>query len=154
MKNRFRVLFIPIMFFVLASISLSAENEAFQLITADEAAAPDLDPSSWHAEASRGDDGPSIQVLSPQMGSSMKAPVIIDVKFLKKDGRDIDLSTLKVEYLKFLTIDLTPRVKNYVSKEGIKVPNANLPSGSHTIRLSIGDVTGAVTKQVFTFEVL
>ena len=147
-------LIITLTFFVLVSVSLSSESGYFELITAEEASAPDLDPSAWHVEVSRSDEGPAILVISPHMGASIKRPVLIDVKFIKKDDRDIDLSTLKVEYLKFLTIDLTPRVKDYVSKEGIKVPNANLPTGTHTIRLSVGDTGGTVTRQVLTFEVI
>ena len=135
-----------------ASASISAEFEPLVLITAEEAAAPDLNLAEWHLEVSRTDEGPEIQVLSPHMGASVKKPVSIDVRFIKGE-KEIDLSTIKLEYLKFLTIDLTPRVKDYLTKEGIKVPNVNLPSGTHTIRLSVGDIAGAVTKQVFTFEV-
>lgn len=154
MKRLAGLWFIFLMVFVLASVSISSENRPFELITAEEAAAPDLDPSDLHVEVGRSDEGPVIELISPHMGASIKGPVLIDVRFIKKDGRDIDPSTIKVEYLKFLTIDLTPRVRDYLSKEGIKVPNANLPSGTHTLRLSVGDTAGTVTKWVFTFEVI
>lgn len=154
MKKIVGLLIIPLVVLVFASVSGSSEKGPFELITAEEAAAPDLDPSALHVEVGMSDEGPVIEVLSPHMGASIKGPVLIDVRFIKKDDMDIDPSTVKVEYLKFLTIDLTPRVRDYVSKEGIKVPNANLPAGTHTIRLSVGDTTGTVTKQVFTFEVI
>ena len=152
MKKLVCFLIVPFIVLVLASLSMSSGVEPIVLITAEEAAAPDLDPAEWHLEVSRTDEGPEIQVLSPHMGASVKKPVSIDVRFIKGE-KEIDLSTIKLEYLKFLTIDLTPRVKDYLTKEGIKVPNVNLPSGTHTIRLSVGDIAGAVTKQVFTFEV-
>lgn len=153
MKKLTGLWFIFLMVFVLASVSVSSENRPFELITAEEAAAPDLDPADWHLEVGRTDEGPEIEVMSPHMGASIKKPVLIEVRF-KKGERDIDPFTIKVEYLKFLSIDLTPRIREYLSKEGIKVPNANLPSGTHTIRLSVGDTAGTVTRQVFTFEVI
>lgn len=137
----------------LVSVSISSEFGPLELITAEEAAAPDLDPADWHLEVSRADGGPEIQVISPHMGESIKKPVSIDVRFIKGD-KEIDPSTIRLEYLKFITIDLTSRVKDYLTKEGVKVSNVNLPSGTHTIRLSVGDTGGAVTRLVFTFEVI
>lgn len=154
MKKLSGLLGVTLLVFVFASISVSSESRPFELITVEEAAAPDLDPSAWHVEVGRPDEGPEIEVISPHMGVTIKGPVPIDVRFIKKDNRDIDPATIKVEYLKFLTIDLTPRVQDYLSKEGIKVPNANLPAGTHTIRFSVGDTTGVVTKLIFTFEVI
>src|SRR3972149_2323479 len=152
MRKFVALLVVPLLVLFLASASISTESGPLELITAEEAAAPDLNPAEWHLEVSRTDEGPEIQVLSPHMGASVKKPVSIDVRFIKGE-KEIDLSTIKLEYLKFLTIDLTPRVKDYLTKDGVKVPNVNLPSGTHTIRLSVGDIAGAVTKQVFTFEV-
>lgn len=153
MKKLVRLLLIPILFFVFDTVSVSSESGPLELITAEEAAAPDIDPSDWHLEVSRADGGPEIQVISPHMGESIKKPVSIDVRFIKGE-KEIDPSTIKLEYLKFITIDLTPRVKDYLTKDGVKVSNVNLPSGTHTIRLSVGDTAGTVTKQVFTFEVI
>lgn len=153
MKKLILLLLIPIMAVLVSSVFASSASEPFDLITAEEAAAPDLDPAEWHLEVSRADGGPEIQVISPRMGESIKKPVLIDVRFIKGE-KEIDPSTIKLEYLKFITIDLTPRVKDYLTKDGVKVSNVNLPSGTHTIRLSVGDTGGAVTRQVFTFEVI
>lgn len=147
--------FIPVVFLYPGSVAVSDEKGPVELITVAEAAARDIDPSSLYIDVGREEDGgPVIEVISPQRGTPLKPPVPITVKFIKREGKEIDLSTFKVEYLKFITLDITPRVRDYVTKEGIKVPEAKLPSGIHTIRLSIGDVTGIVTKQMLTFEVL
>lgn len=156
MKRLFYLsLFVPVLFLSFVNLALSEEKQVVELITAEEAAAPDIDPSEFYIEAGRDEDnGPAIEVISPQRGASVKPPVPINVRFVKKEGKEIDISTFKVEYLKFIALDITSRVKDYVTKDGIKVPEVKLPSGTHTIRLSIGDNTGAVTKQVLTFEVL
>ena len=95
-------------------------------------------PNPVYFEITRAEGGPLIEVLSPEAGKSYKSPINIKVKFVPSGGFDIDLATFKVEYMKFIAIDLTSRVKDYVSKEGIDVPDAKLPSGTHTIRLSVG----------------
>lgn len=148
-------LIIPVILLTFASTARGEDMGPLELITAQEAATQDMDPSQMHVEVGRGDEnGPSIELLAPQIGSPLKPPVPIAVKFIQRTGKDIDPSTFKLEYLKFITIDLTSRVKQYVTKEGINVPEAKLPSGTHTIRLSIGDITGAITKRILTIEVL
>ena len=125
----------------------------FELITEEEAALEDM-PNPVYFEITRTEGGPFIEVLSPEAGKPYKSPVNIKVKFVPSSAFDIDIASFKAEYMKFIAIDLTPRVKDYVSKEGIDVPDAKLPSGRHTIRLSVGDVNGAVTRRIFTVEVI
>jgi len=100
------------------------------------------------------DDGPEVDVLTPKQGKPYRPPVEISIRFIPKDGSDIDLSTLKVEYLRFITINLTKRVRPYATKKGIEIPKTSLPSGTHTIRLTIGDMSGAITRRVFYVKVL
>lgn len=142
------------MVFSLASLSHAINEEPLELITAQEAATPDMPSFIWHLEAGRDEGGPVIEVITPQSGKPYKSPLQIIVRFIPKDGNEVDLSTLKVEYLKLFTIDLTPKVKPYATEDGIKISEAKLPSGIHTIRVTIGDVRGAVTRQVFSVEVL
>ena len=144
------------LFFVLFMAAMSGfafASEGLELITEEEAALKDM-PNPVYFEITRTEGGPLIEVLSPEAGKSYKSPVNIKVKFVPSGGFDIDLATFKVEYMKFIAIDLTSRVKDYVSKEGIDVPDAKLPSGAHTIRMSVGDANGAVTRRIFTVEVI
>lgn len=136
------------------SMSFATEPALLELVTAQEAAAPDIEDISLYVDASQTDSGPAIEVISPKNGQALKGAVPINVRFLKKAGTEIDLATFKVEYLKFITIDLTPRVRQYVTRDGINVPETKLPSGTHRIRMSVGDNTGMVTRQIFAFEVL
>lgn len=134
------------------SFKTGAAEGPVELITAEEAATPDA--PLFQLRSGREDDkGPTIEVISPTTENTYESPLAISVKFLPKEGIEIDLSTFKVEYLKFFTIDITERLKPYVTVEGIDVPDAKLPSGKHSIRLAIGDVTGAVSRRVFTVKV-
>ena len=143
-----------LIFLSLASFANGIEVETFELITAREANTPDLPSSELHIEAGREDDGPIIEVVTPELGKIYKSPLQIIIKFIPNKGKEIDLSTMKVQYLKLLTVDITHRVKPYTTENGINVPGAKLPSGDHGIRLIIGDITGAITRQVFYVEVL
>ena len=140
-------------FFMVAVSGVACAAGGFELITREEAASKDM-PNPVYFEITRAEGGPLIEVLSPEAGKSHKSPINIKVKFVPSGGFDIDLATFKAEYMKFIAIDLTPRLKDYVSKEGIDVPGAKLPSGTHTIRLSVGDANGALTRRIFTVEVI
>ncbi|MFZ3072393.1 MAG: hypothetical protein WA162_04045 [Thermodesulfobacteriota bacterium] len=140
-------------FFMAAIGGIAYAAGGFDLITEKEAASKDM-RNPVYFDISRTEGGPSIEVLSPEAGKSYQSPINIKVKFAPEKGFDIDLATFKLEYMKFIAIDLTSRVKDYVSKDGIDVPDAKLPSGKHTIRMSVGDANGVVTKRIFTVEVL
>ena len=117
------------------------------LITEAEASQQDM-PASGIFEASRSlNDGPIIDVKTPENGKTYQKPMAIDVRFLPREGKAVDFKTLKVEYLKFITIDITKRILPYVSNEGIRLDKADLPAGKHNIRLTIADVTGAFSNQ-------
>ncbi|MFQ5353917.1 MAG: hypothetical protein ACE5DW_07035 [Thermodesulfobacteriota bacterium] len=148
------LLLVALMFLSFPAVSGAGGGNILELITAEEAASPELPPSALHIEAALSEDGPTVDVLTPKNGKPYKPPVEISIRFIPKEGRDIDLSTLRVEYLKFITIDLTKRVRPYVSKKGIEIPETSLPSGTHTIRLTIGDVSGSMTRRIFYVKVL
>jgi hypothetical protein len=96
--------------------------------------------------------GPSIEVIKPEQNAVLRSPIPIVVRFVP-NGRDVNLSSLKVEVLKLLTIDITKRVLPYASREGIQVKEATLPSGEHKLRVTIGDVGGGVSRKVFHVKI-
>jgi hypothetical protein len=125
------------------------------LITQAEALLPDM-PAIQYENVARGIEsksdstGPIIKVITPEEGKTYAPPLNIELYFIPKGLAEIDLSTLKVEYLKLFSIDITERVLPYVNKEGIKISNAKFPSGTHHLKITIGDKKGAVTIQKFT----
>lgn len=102
--------------------------------------------------------GPVIKVLRPDQADGQKVPVLskpvhISLKFEPVSQARIDMASLKVVYLKLFGIDITDRLKPYVSGEAIDVPEADIPSGDHSIRVDIKDTTGRQSSQVFRFTV-
>jgi hypothetical protein len=125
------------------------------LITQAEALLPDMSEVQYEniardIESKSGSAGPIIKVVTPEEGKVYAPPLNIELHFITKGLEEIDISTLKVEYLKLFSIDITQRVMPYVSKQGIKISNAQFPSGTHNLKITIGDKRGAVTIQRFT----
>jgi hypothetical protein len=50
-------------------------------------------------------------------------------------------------------VDLTPRLKNSISTNCIDFAKAEVPPGSHTIRVTVKDADGRETNSVFTLVV-
>jgi hypothetical protein len=97
--------------------------------------------------------GPSVEVVTPDMGQQQKSPFKLNVRFTSKKGTSVDLSSLKVEALKFINLDITSRVRPHATADGILIEQAKVPSGTHKIKLSIGDTVGGVTQQVYVVKV-
>ncbi|MBI5409170.1 MAG: hypothetical protein HZA14_07380 [Nitrospirae bacterium] len=128
-----------------------AASESFTLVTKEEGALKEA-PHGLYEVGRHLNNGPDIKIVSPQLDDKNKLPVKLAILFVPVEGKEVDLAKLKVEYLKLITIDLTDRVLPYTTKEGIKIEKADLPSGKHTIRITVGDVSGGVTEQIFTMK--
>ena len=102
----------------------------------------------------RAADGPTIEVVTPDSRTVVKAPVDIDVRFEPGPGATIVLDTLKIRY-GLIGIDVTDRIRKAatVTEHGIRAPGAQLPAGSHSMTVEISDSAGRKTKQGFKFKV-
>lgn len=135
------------------SSGFGANGKPVELVTAQEAATPERPPG--HIEAGKEpDDGPIVEIVAPEKEKSYKPPVPVVVKFIPRNGREIDVATLKVEYLKSWSIDLTYKVLPYATKDGINIAEADLPSGKHRIQISIADISGATTRVIMFVSVI
>ena len=99
------------------------------------------------------DVGPVIEVKRPIIGVPQNSPIEIVVKFVPR-SHPIDLSTLEVELVKFINIDITDRVAAYTTEQGIQLKEADVPEGAHRVRIELADTTGALSVREFFFEVL
>lgn len=117
------------------------------------ASAPEVLDGGQIPIGAESDLGPKIEVLKPTNGGSAPPPVEVDIKFVPKMS-PVDPSSLKVHVVKFINIDITDRVRAHASAEGIHVPGAQIPSGKHTVRISIADKDGLNSVKDVTFEVL
>lgn len=126
------------------------------LITPEEAAmAPAPDAGRGLVEIGREDItlGPVIDVVEPLNGSRESMPVQVLVRFAPL-SEPVDLTSLKVILIKFIQIDITDRIRPYVTPEGIQVKEAKIPPGKHRVRISLADKAGGLTVREIFFEVL
>lgn len=135
---------------------LAGNDKGFWMVTPEEAAMapvkeiPGRDLSQVGAESNL---GPKIEVLKPSDGGIAPSPVEVKVKFTPKLS-PVDPTSLKVSVIKFIDVDITDRVLAYASASGIHVPAAQLPSGKHTVRISIADYDGLRSAKDVTFEIV
>jgi hypothetical protein len=87
--------------------------------------------------------GPLILVRNPKALQSVRSPVNIFVVFKPgKSGQPPDMSTLSVTLIGFFNINITDRVREYVKTSSLEIEEADLPSGSHQLRIAIKDISG------------
>ena len=136
---------------LIASLVFSAVTvNAAQLISAKEAALP----SASGTLATRGiSRGPSVKLVSPQADSTVASPIDFKVNFEARGEGKIDPNSVKVVYMKSPFVDLTPRLKGAITSSGIDFAKADVPPGTHSIRVTVKDVDGRETNSVFTLNV-
>jgi hypothetical protein len=123
---------------------------AAQLIISSEA---DL-PAATSVPATRGiSRGPAVKLEFPNANTPVVAPFDLKLRFEARGDSKIDLESVKVIYLKSPFVDLTPRLKNAISANGIDFVKAEVPPGSHLIRISVKDSEGRETNLLLTLVV-
>src|SRR5262249_26508817 len=119
---------------------LGAHASAEVLITASEAAQP---PSSDVSMRVRGiTRGPSVDQISPSPTVAVLSPFELKIKFMARNGVTVDPAAVKVIYEKDTPVNLTDRLHNYISSDGIDMPNAEVPPGMHLLRVELSDSLG------------
>lgn len=134
----------------------AGKGQELWLITPQEAAMAPARENGLGGEipvAAESEMGPKIDVIKPNHGGSAPAPVEVDIKFTPKIS-PVDPTSLKVSVVKFINIDITDRLRAFVSPTGIRISGAQLPSGKHTVRISIADQDGLRSVKDVIFEVL
>ena len=127
-----------------ASVSLAVlvfghEVRALELITAQEARLPD-DPEGMRYGVAL---GPAIIVLSPSPAAGfIRSPFALRIKFQSRGGAEIDADSVLLTYKKVPPIDLTQRVRSFITPERMEVDNVEAPPGQHRIRIDVKDNRG------------
>jgi hypothetical protein len=127
--------------------------EAFQLITAEEAALP---PGHAPALEFRGSPTrrPGVTVVSPPPNAGLlHSPLNLKVQFRAFGGAEIDPNSIVVTYLKDPAIDLTQRLTPFISAHGIDISQAEVPPGKHQIWVELRDKDGRIGGAEFVFQV-
>ena len=110
------------------------------LITADEAKLP---PSVNVGITTRGlTRGPGIEQISPSPTIDVASPLPLKIKFDIRNKVEIDPDSVKLTYLKASPVDITDRIKKHITGTGIEMDQAEVPPGTHVLRLDIKDKEG------------
>ncbi len=98
--------------------------------------------------------GPDIIPIYPAPKSGMiQSPFGFRVKFEAHGSTQVNLDTLTVRYERTPEIDLTARVKPFVHPDGIDMPDAEVPPGTHRIWIFIKDSVGHEGRADIHFDV-
>ena len=156
MKRRLRVIVIGSAMSLVCLAPMGLAGTGGWLILPEEAAmAPAPEPKRGTLEVGREDIslGPVIDVVEPLNGGRGSMPIQVLVRFTPR-SEPIDLATLKVTLVKFIPIDITDRIRPYVTPDGIQVKEAKIPPGKHRVRIVVADKTGEFSMKEVSFEVL
>jgi hypothetical protein len=95
---------------------------------------------------------PEVILTSP--GGSVTSPFNLQIKFEPHGGSKIKPNTFHLIYLKTPNVDLTARVKPYVTADGVEMIGAEAPPGQHMIKAVISDSENRESSTVFTLNLL
>mgnify|MGYP006292343305 FL=1 len=135
---------------LITTFCIAVSANAAPLISPKEAALPNAKGALSTRGISR---GPTIKLNAPT-SESVESPFDFRMTFEPRGDAKIDPDSVKVIYLKFPYVDLTPRVKAAISSSGIDFPKAEVPPGHHSIRVTVKDTEGRETNSVFNIEVV
>lgn len=139
--------------FTLGMAGLAWAQSSVVLITEPEANLPALPTESLTRRAGV-TRGPKVLLLSPSSGDTdVKSPLRLRLKFETFGGAKVDLSSVKVTYLKNPTVDLTKRLTASTQADGIDVAAAEIPPGVHHIRVNVKDSEGRAGAASFALKV-
>jgi hypothetical protein len=136
---------------VLSVIVAASPVSALQLISVSEAALPTAQIRGQLRGITR---GPTVVIISPSPAAGfIHAPLDLKIKFETYGDAKIDTNSVLLTYMKIPAIDLTQRITSYIGTTGIDVKDAEVPPGTHTLRLDVTDTAGHSTWVEFTFTV-
>ena len=127
--------------------------DALQLVTDQEAAAaPEFRTRGPGPGLPK--DGPVIKILQPTAAGEVATPFPLEIEFEPRGGGSpARMETLKITYLKLIELDITERVRPYITANRVMVKECNIPQGRHRVRISVADHDGKVTAEVIEMRV-
>jgi hypothetical protein len=114
---------------------------AFELITAAEAALP---PGKFPSVVLHGSPTrrPDITIISPSGAGAIYSPLDFKLRFSAFGGAAIDPGSVVITYVKQPNIDITPRIKAFITASGIDIAQAEVPPGEHKFWVELKDTYG------------
>jgi hypothetical protein len=129
---------------------LVGESRAMELISAQEAGLPE-DPSGRSYGISL---GPAIIVLNPSPAAGfIRSPFQLKIRFQSYGGAEIGVDSILLTYKKVPPIDLTQRVRPFITSEQISIDNVEAPAGQHRIQVDLKDSRGHNASTQFIIKI-
>ena len=135
---------------LLAGCALAEAADPVRLITPEEARLPAADPDDANARAVT--RGPGIDAVAPSP-VGVSGTFRLAVKFRPRNAEAIDPESVRVTYRRLPEVDLTARLKPFVTASGIEAPAVIAPPGKHVIVIEATDVKGRLGRSQMTLTV-
>ena len=146
---RIIVIIFSIVFILLGFFDRRSSAEV--LITESEAALPTLRGNSLDRRGIT--RGPSLDQVTPNSDARVQSPLALKIRFTAHNNAKVDPTTLKASYLRATPVDLTERLRRHTSVNGIDMPDAEVPSGTHLIRVEVKDNLGRNSISIIKLDV-
>lgn len=142
---------LPAVLATAAMLTAAQAADPVHLITREEAGLPTA--AKIPASTRNLTRGPGIDTLpTPDKGVDGK-PFRLNVRFMPANGVPVDPATVRVFYRRNPPVDITQRIKQYITPGGIDAPSVVVPSGSHIIEIEATDKEGRVGRRQITLDV-
>jgi hypothetical protein len=125
--------------------------EPVQLITREEAGLPAPDATGMAVRNLT--RGPGIDTQGTLGSGVAGKPLRLAVKFLPSNGVPVDPESVRVIYRRQPALDVTTRVKAFITAQGIEAPAVLVPPGKHIIEIQAVDKEGRVGRSQMTLNV-
>ena len=161
-RNQSIVLIAVILFLNIADYSSAEERKINSWITKKEASLP---PMKHPKRENKNSDelksnlfsankqfimGPIIKIKKPDPDKLYKDLIDILIHFEENPmGESVDMTTLRVIYLKMFGIDITDRILPYIKETRIDANGIKFPEGEHEFEIRIKDTEGMASAQIF-----
>lgn len=125
--------------------------EPVQLITSEEAGAPA--PDAVGGALRNLTRGPGVDTQGTLGTGVAGKPLRLAVKFLPSNGVPVDPENVRVIYRRQPALDVTARVKAFITPQGIEAPAVLVPPGKHIIEIEAVDKEGRIGRAQMTLTV-
>ena len=139
--------------FLALALSSHVAGAGNVLITDEEAALPPSTNAPKYPLTARAiTRPPGLILVSPE--KAVTSPFNLQFKFQAHGSSSIKPDSFHLIYLKNPTVDLTARVRPYLTASGVEMPEAEAPPGRHMIETKISDSDGRESSGVFVLNVI
>ena len=123
----------------LAAADGLAQGAGVWLVNSQEAALPPAAMSSAGRSITR---GPAIRQISPDGAVAANKPFDLHVQFAGRGGEKINPASAQIAILRGSNVNITDRVKPYITANGIEMPAAMVPPGTYVLQVTVSDAGG------------